>query len=88
MGANHDTKRRELLSQSVADDIVYTDPGSQTCGVADLAERIARSQQQFSGAHFQNDSLLEHHGQGLFRWTMYDGKGAVFVRGFSFGRFG
>ena len=80
--------RRELLAQSVSEDVVYTDPASQTHGVDELAKRIAQSQQQFSGARFRNDSFLEHHGQGLFQWTMYDGEGAVFLKGSSFGRFG
>ena len=82
------TERRSLLSRSVADDIVYTDPSSQMHGVDELVERIAASQRQFAGARFENNSFLEHHGQGLFHWTMYNGAGEIFVRGTSFGRFG
>jgi hypothetical protein len=80
-------ERRQLLDSSVTEDILYTDPVSQVHGVAALAERIAASQLRFPGARFRNDSFLEHHGQGLFHWTMYDGAGAVFVKGTSFGRF-
>ena len=87
-GPMDEASRRELLAHSVSEDVVYTDPASQTWGVDELAKRIAQSQQQFSGASFRNDSFLEHHGQGLFQWTMYDGKGAAFVKGTSFGRFG
>ena len=82
-----DAERRELLARSVADDIVYTDPASQVHGVAALAERIGQSQQQFSGSRFRNDSFLEHHGQGLFQWTMLNGEGAEAVRGASYARF-
>ena len=87
-GPISEAERRELLAQSVSDAIVYTDPVSQVTGVRALAERIAASQVQFKGFSFRNDSFLEHHGQALFHWTMYDATGEVFVRGSSFGRFG
>ena len=86
-GPISEVERRELLGRSVSDEIVYTDPSSQVEGVDALVERIAASQKKFAGSRFQNDSFLEHHGQGLFKWTMYDVNGAVFVRGSSFGRF-
>ena len=86
-GPVDDARRRELLSRSVADEIAYTDPFSQAHGIAALAERIGQSQEQFPGSYFRNDTFLEHHGQGLFQWTMYDAGGAVFVKGSSFGRF-
>jgi hypothetical protein len=81
-------ERRRLLERSVARNCVYTDPGSRAHGIDELAARIGQSQAKFPGARFRNDSFLEHHGQGLFHWTMYDGKGDVFLRGASFGRFG
>lgn len=87
-GPVSEDERRERLSRSVSDTIVYTDPGSQVEGVDALATRIAASQEKFAGYTFRNDSFLEHHGQGLFHWTMYDASGAVFVKGSSFGRFG
>ena len=83
-----ETERRRLLEQSVADDIAYADPFSQANGFDELVVRIAKSQEQFPGARFENDSFLEHHEQGIFHWTMYDGKGEIFVKGISFGRFG
>jgi hypothetical protein len=87
-GPVHESERAELLQGSVSDDILYTDPASQTHGVQELIARIAQTQQKFAGAYFRNDSFLEHHDQGLFLWTMYDGEGRVFVKGSSFGRFG
>jgi len=77
-----------LIEQSVAADCLYTDPGSQIQGRDALMIRISQTQLKFPGAYFRNDSFLEHHEQGLFRWTMYDGIGRVFVKGESFGRFG
>lgn len=83
-----DAQRRELLAQSVSDDVVYTDPATRVHGVEALAERIAMSQEQFPGARFRNDSFLEHHDQGLFQWTMLNGEGTDAVMGTSFARFG
>ncbi len=87
-GPVDDTERRRLLEISVSDDILYADPASQARGREELVGRIGKSQQQFPGARFRNDSFLEHHDQGLFQWTMFDGNGAVFVKGTSYGRFG
>jgi hypothetical protein len=87
-GPVDEDERRRLLAQSVAANFAYTDPGSQIEGRDALMIRIGQTQLKFPGAYFRNDSFLEHHEQGLFRWTMYDGAGRVFVKGESFGRFG
>jgi hypothetical protein len=87
-GPVHESEREELLRASVSEDILYTDPSSQTHGLQELMARIAQSQQKFAGAYFKNDSFSEYHDHGLFHWTMYDRDGRVFVRGTSFGRFG
>ena len=44
-----EAERRNLLRQSVSDDIVYTDPASKVHGMEALAERIGKSQEQFPG---------------------------------------
>jgi hypothetical protein len=80
-GPVHEAEREELLRSSVGDNILYTDPSSQTHGLQELMVRIAQSQQKFTGAYFRNDSFLEHHDQGLFLWTMYDKDGRAFVKG-------
>ncbi len=79
---------RDLLRQSVSDDIVYTYPTSKVHGMEALAERIGKTKEQFPGARFRNDSFLEHNGQGLFQWTMLNGEGAEALKGSSFARFG
>ncbi|MBK3662217.1 nuclear transport factor 2 family protein [Bradyrhizobium diazoefficiens] len=87
-GPVDETEREELLRASVSEDILYTDPSSQTRGLQELFARIGQSQQKFTGAYFKNDSFLEHHDQALFLWTMYDAEDRVFVKGSSFGHFG
>ena len=83
-----DAERRERLGRSVAGDILYTDPVSQTQGIDALVGRIGESQRRFPGAHFRNDSFFEHHDQGLFHWTMLDSEKAEVVKGTSYARFG
>jgi SnoaL-like domain len=87
-GPIDEAARRRLLQESVAVDCIYTDPVSQVHGIEALSTRIGQSQAKFPDAHFRNDSFLEHHGQGLFHWTMYDRNGSVFIKGSSYGRFG
>ena len=42
-------ERPRLLEESVAPDILYTDPTSQTHGLDELVEHIGQFQSQFSG---------------------------------------
>jgi len=81
-------ERQPRLDRSVAEDCVYTDPGSECHGHAELIVKIEDSKQRFPGALFRNDSCLEHHAQALFNWTMFDGQGDEFVKGTSYVRFG
>ncbi len=81
-------ERRRRLAACVAEDCVYTDPAFECHGHAELARKIEHSAQHFPGARFRNDSFLDHHGQGLVQWTMFDGAGHEFVRGASYVRFG
>jgi hypothetical protein len=82
------TERQKLLSSSVAENCVYTDPTDECHGHKELISKIERSQQRRPGVSFKNDKLLTHHAQGLSNWTMYDAKGGVILRGMSYARFG
>lgn len=83
-----DDERRTLLARSVADDCVYSDPTGFADGVDALVAKIEGSQAKVPGARFRNDKFFDHHAQGLFEWTMFDGKGAVAATGTSYARFG
>ncbi len=87
LGVSPDEQRRRLQA-SVAEDCIYNDPSFECRGHAELIQKIEHSRQHFPGARFRNDKFLEHHGQGLVHWTMFDGAGAEFVRGSSYVRFG
>ncbi len=82
------SERRELLTRTVAEDCVVTDPSDQCHGHEELIAKIGRSNQRFPGASFQNDTFTEHHAQALIGWTMLDGAGKAFVQGMSYIRFG
>lgn len=83
-----DDDRRALLSRSVTDDCIYSDPTDSCDGVDALIAHIEGSQKKIPGARFQNDKFLDHHEQGLSEWTMFDGKGTVVATGTSYARFG
>lgn len=83
-----DDERRSLLSKSVADDCVYSDPTSSCDGVDALVTHIEGSQRKMPGARFRNDKFLDHHQQGLSEWTMFDGKGTEVATGTSYASFG
>lgn len=80
--------RQELLTGTVAEDCVFTDPTDQGHGHEELVAKIGRSNQRFPGASFQNNTFVDHHAQALITWTMLDGTGQAFVRGTSYVRFG
>lgn len=83
-----DSERQKLLTRSVAENCVYTDPTSECHGHKELIAKIKRSQQLRPGVSFKNDKFLDHHDQGLSHWTMYDASGKAILTGMSYARFG
>ena len=81
-------ERQRRLEASVAEDCAYCDPGFECRGYAELLVKMDHSKQHFPGATFRVDSFLEHHGQAVANWTMFDGRGEEFVTGASHVRFG
>ncbi len=81
-------ERQDLLSSSVAEDCIYTDPGAECHGLKELIAHIEQFQQQFPGTLFHNDKFTDHHAQGLFNWTWYGADGTtVASTGTSYARF-
>ena len=81
-------ERQRRLKASVSEACEYCDPGFECRGYEELLVKMDHSKQHFPGATFRIDSFLEHHGQAVATWTMFDGAGAEFVRGASHVRFG
>lgn len=81
-------ERQELLTSSVAEDGVYTDPNSECVGQATLLAHIEAFRQQLPDAPFRNRTFRSHHAQSLAEWTLYDAHGAELQPGASYARFG
>ena len=64
-------ERERLLQQSVADDVVFTNPGGEGKTRAELISHIEDFQKKMPGAYFKTDKLLVHHGEMLAMWTMH-----------------
>lgn len=78
--------RERLLRHSVAEDVTFSNPGVEGCGLDDLLEHVAVFREQLPGAHFRLDWLRPQHSQLLAHWTTVDRDGADFVAGCSYAR--
>jgi len=88
LGPIHETEREELLRSSVSDNILYTDPSSQTHGLQELMVRIGAIAAEVHGRILQKRQLSRASRPGTLPLDMYDKDGRAFVKGSSFGRFG
>ena len=75
-----------LLLSSLADDVVYTNPGVEGSGRRNLLAHIAAFQKQFPGGRFRMNWLREQHGQLLAEWTQLDAEGSELATGHSYAR--
>ena len=81
-----DGERAELLRKSVAEEVVFTSPAGEGEGLPSLQRHVAEFQQQFPGASFRTDSIVQHHGQMLAAWVMLSDAGAELLQGNSYAR--
>ena len=81
-------QRQDLLSRSVTDNCVYTDPQGQAGSRAELTAYIEGFRQAMPGYSFKNHKFLEHHAQSLAEWTLYDAGGAEAQPGSSWAHYG
>ena len=82
------SERQDLLNRSVSADCVYTDPLVQCTGREELIAYIRQFRQSMPGGSFKNQKFVEHHGESLAEWTLYDAGGAAPQSGASHARFG
>jgi hypothetical protein len=81
-------ERERLLRESVADDIVFSNPiGDEGEGFASLLEHVSQFQAKNPGGYFQNRELLIHHGQLLAAWTMHRQDGSQLAAAHTYARF-
>jgi hypothetical protein len=81
-------ERARLLHSNVDARCIYSDPAQEAHGIAEVTFYMEQSQAKFPGCQFHNKQFLDHHGQGLCYWIMYDGQGTILTKGASVSRRG
>ena len=79
-------EQERLLRSSLADDVVFTNPGVEGSGLRNLLAHIEGFQRRFSGGRFRMNWLRQQHGQVLIEWTQLDQAGSELVTGHSYAR--
>jgi hypothetical protein len=81
-------ERERLLRQSVAEDVVFSNPtGEEGHGIAKLVAHVSQFQKMNPGGYFRTNKLLTHHGQLLSEWTMCKEDGTEVVTAHTYARF-
>jgi hypothetical protein len=63
--------RRRLLTESISEDVLSTNPGDEAHGLEALIEHVEQFQKRLPGSYFTINSLKFHHEQVLAEWTLY-----------------
>ena len=79
-------EQERLLRSSVADDVVYTNPGVNGSGLRNLLAHIGGFQRRFPGGRFRTNWLRQQHGQVLSEWTQLDQDGSELITAHSYAR--
>ena len=93
-GATAEDERLRLLEQSVADEVVFTNPAGDGSTRAGLNAHIAKFQQGFPGAYFKTDQVYPQQDKLLAVWSLFKSDGTKVTTGYNFvrpdddGRFG
>lgn len=77
-------EREQLLLQSVADDIVFTNPAGRGERRTGLAAHIQDFQKKMPGTYFETEKIFIHHGELLTIWTMHKPDGVKAATGYNF----
>ena len=67
--ATSPAEQERLLRSSVAEDVVYTNPGVEGRGLQNLLKHISVFQKRFPGHRFRVNWFRQQHGQMLAEWT-------------------
>lgn len=77
-------ERAQLLEQSVADDVVFTNPGGDGKSRAGLIAHIGNFQKARPGLYFSTDKLYAQPDKLLAIWSMYKADGIKVATGYNF----
>ena len=73
--------KTRLLRSSLAEDVVYTNPGVEGSGISNLLLHVEGFQKKFPGGSFRMNWLRQQHGQVLVEWTQLNQDGSELVTG-------
>jgi hypothetical protein len=79
-------EQHRLLGSSLAENVVFTNPGVEGSGVRNLLAHIEGFQRRFPGNLFRMNWLRQQHGQVLIEWTQLSEDGSQLVTGHSYAR--
>jgi hypothetical protein len=79
--------RQRLLTSSVSNDVLSTNPGDETQGLEDLLAHVEQFQKRLPGSYFKINSLKFHHDQTLTEWTLYKADGTAVTTAHTYGAF-
>jgi hypothetical protein len=79
-------EQEQLLNSSVAEDVVFTNPGVNGRGRSSLLAHASSFQKKFPGGYFRVNWFRYQHGQLLSEWTQYDQQGTALFTAHSYGR--
>ncbi|MBY3416318.1 nuclear transport factor 2 family protein [Rhizobium laguerreae] len=79
-------ERERLIEQSVADAVVFTNPGSEGSRRTGLIAHIEDFQTKMNGCYFETEKIFVHHGELLAAWTMHKPDGTKVATGYNFVR--
>ena len=84
--ATSQAEQERLLRSSVAEDVVYTNPGAEGRGLQNLLKHISVFQERFPGYRFRVNWFRHQHGQLLAEWTQVSEDGRELLTAHSYGR--
>ena len=79
-------EQERLLRESVAADLVFSNPGVEGSGLRTLLAHIGAFQRKFPGHHFRMNWIRQQHGHFLAEWTQLTLDNSELVTGHSYGR--
>jgi hypothetical protein len=80
------TEREQILNSSVAENVVFTNPGVDGRGRSMLLAHATNFQKKFPGGYFRINWFRQQNGQLLSEWTQYDQHGTALFTAHSYAR--
>ena len=76
--------QERLLRSSLAEDVVFTNPGVEGKRIHNLLSHIGAFQERFPRTSFRMNWLRQQHGQRLLEWRQVDENGFDLVTGHTY----